>query len=75
MKETTRYRRPIGRSTFALKMKALERKLIVDTLRENNNNLSKAARAFGLSSPTLHVKLQALGITKRTKMVPATVWE
>jgi two-component system, NtrC family, response regulator len=42
--------------------KALEREILVNALRENNRNISKTAKALGISRPTLYDLMERYGL-------------
>jgi two-component system, NtrC family, response regulator len=53
-----------GAATSTLKeaKEALEREILVNALRENNGNISKAAKALGISRPTLYDLMSRYGL-------------
>jgi two-component system NtrC family response regulator len=51
-----------GASTLKEAREALEREILSNALRENNGNISKTARALGISRPTLYDLMSRYGL-------------
>jgi len=57
---------PVPSGSLKKTKEELERKLILDALEKSDWIISRAARLLGMERTTLHKRLKALGITRRT---------
>jgi two-component system, NtrC family, response regulator len=44
---------------------ALERKMVLDALAKNRNNIARSAEGLGISRPTLYELMEKLGIARK----------